>query len=221
MVQISISYAYQVPGGDLADRFGHNSNGGFSVQRRTSTNWLFGLEGGFLFGNEVVEPGIISNVINRAGQVVDQEGVMADVFLFQRGWTAFATAGKLFNWMGPNLRSGVVLKLGGGYMRHKVRVQTQQNIVPQLEDEYLEGYDRLSAGPAAMSYVGYQHLSTNRRINFSVGLEFTAGFTQPLRAFNFDTETFNSGGRIDLLTGLRVAWILPIDKSDDERFHYY
>ena len=89
-------------------------------------------------------------------------GEQADVFLYERGWTVFAMAGKLLPVIGPNPNSGLVLKVGGGYMRHKVRVQTQKNVVPQLEDEYLEGYDRLSAGPAALGYVGYQHLEQQR-----------------------------------------------------------
>lgn len=221
MVLISASYAHQLPGGDLADRYGHNSNVGLSIQRRTVHELLFGVEGSFLFGNKVTEPGVISNVLNGAGQVVDQEGVMADVFLLQRGWTAFATVGKVMHWLGPNTRSGVVLKVGGGYMRHKVRVQTQQNIVPQLEDDMLKGYDRLTAGPAVMGYIGYQYLGTRRRVNFHIGLEIMAGITQPLRAFNFDTETYNITDRLDLLSGIRLGWILPIDRSDDDRFHYY
>jgi hypothetical protein len=221
MVLISAGYAHQFPGGDLADRYGHNSNIGLSIHRRTGREILLGVEGSFLFGNKVRELGIISNVLNGAGQVVDQDGVMADVFLLQRGWTAFATVGRVLHWVGPNPRSGIVVKAGGGYMRHKVRVQTQQNIVPQLENDLLKGYDRLTAGPAALGYIGYQYLGTRRRVNFHVGLEFMAGFTQPLRAFNFDTETFNIRDRLDLLTGIRVGWILPIDRSDDQRFHYY
>lgn len=217
---VQASYAYQLPGGDLASRFGANSNLGLCAYRKLRSNFLFGFEGSFLFGNKVVEPGILRNVINSAGQVVDQEGLQADVFLYERGWTAFATAGKLFPVIGPNPNSGLVFKLGGGYMRHKVRVQTQQNVVPQLEDEYLEGYDRLCAGPAAMAYFGYHHFGNRRLVNFHVGVEVMAGFTQSLRAYNFDTEQFNIPNRFDLLSGLRVGWSLPVYRRLDDSFHY-
>jgi len=220
MVVISPSYAHQFPGGDLATRFGHNSNIGFSATRKTSGNFLFGLEGSFIFGNKVVEPGILRNVINSAGQVVDADGQMADVFLYERGWTAFATVGKILPLFGPNPNSGLMLKVGGGYMRHKVRVQTQKNVVPQLEDEYLEGYDRLCAGPAALLFVGYQHLSNRRRVNFFAGVELIAGFTQALRPYNFDTEQYNTPDRTDLLTGLRVGWSFPLYQRMDDRFRY-
>lgn len=220
LVAVQASYAHQWPGGDLASRFGANSNIGISAYRKLRSNWLLGAEGSFIFGNRVREPGILRNVINSSGQIVDQEGAMADVFLFERGWSAFGFVGRLLPVIGPNPNSGLVLKLGGGYLRHKVRVQTQQHVVPQLEDEYLEGYDRLTAGPAALAYIGYHHFGNRRLVNFHVGLEVMAGFTEPLRAFNFDTEQYNSGGRVDLLSGVRLGWSLPIYRRHDDRFHF-
>ena len=205
----------------MALRFGANSNLGICVLRKTRGNWLLAAEGGFMFGNKIVEPGILRNVINSAGQVVDQEGEMADIFLYQRGWSTFFTVGRLFPILGPNPNSGLMVKLGGGYLRHKIRVQTQKNEVPQLEDEYVEGYDRLSGGPAGLLYLGYQHIGNRRLINFHIGLELQAGLTQALRAYNFDTEQFNTAERVDLLSGLRVGWSLPIYKQRDDRFHYY
>jgi hypothetical protein len=221
LVAVNASYAQQLPGGDLAERFGSNNNVGLAAFRKLSNNITLGATGSFIFGNQVREPGILRNVINSAGQIVDREGAMADVFLFQRGWSAFATVGRIFPLFGPNPNSGLHVQLGGGYLRHKIRVQTQQNEVPQLEDEYLEGYDRLAAGPAALAYVGYQHFGNSGRINFHIGLEVMAGFTTALRAFNFDTEQFNKAQRFDLLSGLRLGWSLPIYKKKDTGFHYY
>ncbi|MCB0770364.1 MAG: hypothetical protein KDC00_08160 [Flavobacteriales bacterium] len=221
LVAVQLSYAQQFPGGDMADRFGTNSNIGVGAFNKWASGYLLGAEGSFLFGNKVVEPGILRNVINSEGQIVDVDGEQADVFLYERGWTAFAVAGKLLPVIGPNPNSGLLLKVGGGYMRHKVRVQTQKNVVPQLEDEYLEGYDRLSAGPAALAYIGYQHFGNKGRINFHLGVEVMAGFTNALRSFNFDTEQFNTNDRVDLLTGIRVGWSLPIYRKVDTGIHYY
>ncbi len=218
---VHASYAQQLPGGDLAERFGTNSNIGLGTFRKTKSNFLLGVEGSFIFGKKTKEPGILRNVINSQGQVVDVEGKQADVFLYERGWTAFAYVGKTFQLGKPNPNSGVVIKLGGGYMRHKVRIQSQKNVVPQLEDEYLHGYDRLAAGPAAIGYVGYQYFGNKGRINFNIGLEFMAGFTQALRAYNFDTEQFNRPNRVDLLSGIRAGWSLPIYRKVDTGFHYY
>lgn len=220
LVSVQVGYAHQWPGGDLSTRFRDNSNIGLGAWRKGERNWLFGLEGSFLFGNKVIEPGLLSNVINSAGQIVDKEGAMADVFLYERGWTVFAVAGKILPVLGPNPNSGVVLKAGAGFMRHKIRVQSQKNEVPQIEGDYLEGYDRLCAGPAALAYAGYQHFGKRRFINYHIGLEVMAGFTEPLRAYNFDTEQYNKGGRFDLLTGLRAGLSLPIYRKPDDNFRY-
>jgi hypothetical protein len=221
LVAVQANYAQQLPGGDMADRFGTNSNIGLGAFRKLRNNITLGAEGSFLFGNKVVEPGILRNVLNSAGQVVDAEGKMADIFLFERGWTVFGTVGRIFPLFGPNPNSGLHLKLGGGFMRHKIRVQTQKNVVPQLEGDNLEGYDRLVAGPAGLFYLGYQHFSDRGRINFHIGLEVMFGSTRALHPFNFDTEQFNKAHRSDLLSGIRAGWTLPIYRKKDTRYHYY
>lgn len=221
MVAVTASYAYQVPGGDMSLRFGNNSNVGLNTFRKNKRNFLFGVEGSFLFGNDIKEPGLLRNVINSAGQIVDNEGVMADVLLYERGWTAMAIVGKIIPVAGPNPNSGMLLKFGAGYMRHKIRIQTQKNEVAPVEGEYLEGYDRLSAGPMMSLLVGYQHFGNNRLVNFMAGFELMTGFTQPLRAFNFDTQRAETDTRFDGLMGVRVGWSLPIYKRSDDRYHYY
>lgn len=221
MTIITASYSYQVPGGDMSLRFGPNSNIGLSALYKTSGNYMLGIEGGFIFGDKVRESGLLRNMITREGQIVDQDGVMADVLLYERAYTVMGVVGKVIPVAGPNPNSGLLLKFGAGYFRHKIRIQTQKNEVPQLQDEYLKGYDRLAAGPVVMLFAGYQNLSNNRRVNFVAGFEMLAGFTQPLRAFNFDTQRAESGTRFDGLIGIRAGWSLPIYKRQDDRFHFY
>lgn len=221
MTVVSLGYAYQIPGGDMAMRFGANSNINLHAARKFSSNYLLGVEGGFIFGDKVREPGLLRNMITREGQIVDQEGRMADVLLYQRGWSAMVVGGKIIPVAGPNPNSGLMLKVGLGYLRHKIRIQTQENEVPQIQGDYLEGYDRLSAGPLAMVYVGYQNFANRGRINFHVGWEMMAAFTEPLRAFNFDIQRADSGTRFDALNGLRAGWSLPIYKKRDDRYHFW
>ncbi|MDQ3100702.1 MAG: hypothetical protein M3R08_04900 [Bacteroidota bacterium] len=220
LIAVSANYAYQIPSGDISLRFGHNHNVGLSALRKEQSNYMYGVEGGFIFGSKVIEPGFLRDMVNSQGQIVDRDGQMADVLIFERGYSIFLVGGKIIPVAGPNKNSGMLLKIGGGYMRHKIRIQTQKNDVPQLEGDYLEGYDRLAAGPAAMLYFGYQHFSNTRKINFNIGFEMQLGFTEPLRAFNFDTRTTESGRRFDGLTGIRAGWTIPIYKRIDDRFHY-
>jgi len=221
LVPVTVSYAYQVPGGAMATRFGHNSNLGLSAVVKLRSNYFLGAEGGFLFGNRVVEPGLLGGVVNSAGQVLDQDGKPATVFTYQRGYTAMAVVGRILPIVGPNPNSGLVLKLMGGYMRHKVRIETQNNTVPQLEGDYLQGYDRLAAGPAGGFAIGYQHIGNRRFVNFHVAFEMIVGVTTPLRAMNFDTGRSETGTRTDVLSGLRAGWTVPIYRRKADSFYIH
>jgi len=220
IVPITLSYAYQVPQGDMALRFGNSNSIALGAGVKFKNNYFIGAEGSMIFGNKVNESGMLSQLIADNGDIVDQDGQPSAVLLYERGWTAMITAAKVMPIVGPNPNSGILLKLGGGYMRHKVRVETQNNTVPALEGDYLKGYDRLTAGPAGLFFVGYQHLGNNRFINFMFGFEVMLGFTHHLRPYNFDNGRTDDGQRVDGLYGLRAGWILPLYRHADDRIYY-
>lgn len=219
MVQVTASYAYQVPGGTMMERFGENNNIGLGAVRKFKSNFGLGVEASFLFGNKVNEPGLLTGLLTSEQEILDKDGVPATLFLYERGYTVIGVATKLLPVAGPNPNSGLLLKLGAGYMRHKIRFETQENEVPQLEGEYLKGYDRLCAGPVLLLFAGYQHISSNRLVNFQVGFESMLGLTSPLRPYNFDEKRADEGVRNDLLNGLRVGWTLPIYRRTDDAFY--
>lgn len=210
MTMISPSYSFQIPAGDMRDRFGANSNIGVNVLVKRPSNWLFGFEGSFLFGNNVNQDNLIHGLINDDGTVTDPFGDPAQLLFFERGWTATFAFGKLIDRVGPNPNCGILIKFGFGYMQHKIRIEHQNNEIPQLEGDYLKGYDRLTGGFLMTQFLGYQHLSNNRLTNFFFGFEFSQGFTTDLRSYNIDTRSKSEGARFDALTGFRAGWTLPI-----------
>ncbi|MCB9169592.1 MAG: hypothetical protein H6597_00400 [Flavobacteriales bacterium] len=221
MVPITVSYAYQVPGADMAIRFGNNSNIGCEALVKFRSNYVVGAAGSFLFSDRVREPGLLRGVSNSYGQILDLEGQPATVLLYERGYMLLAEVGRIIRGVGPNPNCGFLLKFGGGYLRHKIRIETQNNEVPQLEGDYVKGYDRLCGGPAAMVFLGYQHIGDRRFVNFQVGFEAVLGFTNSLRAFNFDTRTQNKDKRVDALSGIRVGWTLPVYRRKATSFYFY
>ena len=106
----------------------------------------------------------------------------------------------------------------------KENPELSEIILPTLEskksDEYKKGYDRLTAGPAATQYIGYRFLDPKKRLNFSLGFEFTEGFTQNQRSYNFDTRMQDTEKRLDLLYSLKLALTVPIylKKANEEEF---
>lgn len=217
------NYAYQIPGGDMADRFGPNSVIGGGFQYKTRTNWVVGANFDFIFGNTLNDvDSLMYNLQTENGFIIDMAGNIADVSLYQRGYTLTAKVGKVIPVLSPNPNSGFYVSLSAGYLQHKIRIEVQNNNVPQLNDDYKKGYDRLTGGFTLSQFIGYMYLSDSRLLNFFGGFEFTQAWTSPLRDVYFDTmKPDPKQNRLDLLNGFKIGWIIPIFERQPEKFYYY
>jgi hypothetical protein len=219
---VTMSYAYQIPGGDLASRFGNNNNLGIGFHIKSRTQWYYGVQATFLFGSRVIsEKGFLQNLLVEEKFILDNDGFPAKFDFQERGFTVTGEFGRLFNLIGHNLNSGLLVKFGTGLMQHKIRIEHQESEINQLDDEYGKGYDRLTNGLVLNQFVGYYHMSNNRLINFTVGLEAWQGFTQSRRDLNFDTMEADTKKRNDNLVGIRAGWTLHLYKRMSDHYYYY
>lgn len=207
---ISASYALQIPLLDMAETFGINSNIGVNGGIKTAKNWQFELEGTFLFSKNIKIPTLLDPIVTSDRQIIANDGGPANIEVYERGFTGTFNVGKVFPVIGPNPNSGIIVKVGAGFIRHKIRIDNQNYVVPQLDKENLVYYDRLTLGFLTKEYVGYQHLGNNNLTNFHVGLEFMQGFTQGMRDYQIDLEGPYTDKRLDFMVGIRVGWIFPV-----------
>ncbi len=217
LLMLNFQYGIHLPGADLNDRFGVSFSAGTSFELLTQNNWLFGVQGGFHFGN-TVEEDVIASLKGSDGLIFNDDIFPADVRLRQRGLSFNAEAGKIFR-LHKQSRSGIRATVGLGFFQHKIRIQDDPlGGVASLSGAYKKGYDRLSNGFATTEFIGYQYLSKNRRINLMIGFEFTQAWTKNQRSLNFDERKRESGTRFDLLNGWRIGWTLPfyIGENPDE-----
>lgn len=216
-----LTYAFQLPAGDLAERFGENYNVGSGLQLVLPSNWILEVDGQYLFGQQVKQD-VIATLRSPEGYIFASDGGDAEVELRQRGYWIGASLGKLIGLSSANRRSGILISAGAGLLEHRIRIQDEpQVLVPALRKEYKKGYDRLSNGLALKQFIGYQHFSLNRRINFFAGFEFMQGFTESRRDWNTDEMRREVGRRLDLLYGFRLGWILPFYLGDKGDTIYY
>jgi hypothetical protein len=220
-VLVSPSFSLQFPGGDMADRFGTNSTVGVSVAIKNKKNWTFSLEGNFIFGSQIKEASIFSNLTVDGGFIVGSDGLYADIRAFQRGYTVFGNVGKIIPYKGPNPNCGIYVQAGVGFLQHKIRIEDKKNAVPSLQGDYLQGYDRLTNGLALRQFIGYAYLGNKRLVNFFGGIEFVEGFTQGRRNFNYSTGLSDTGKRFDFLMGVKLGWIMPFYKQAPDKFYTY
>lgn len=217
---VGVQYTFHVPGGDLMERFGINHGIGLKVAYKTKKNWVYGAEGNFIFGSNFKETEIFESLYGDNGEISDINGSPADVLYYMRGFNVNAIGGKLFPWFGPNKNSGLLLELGVGFIAHKIRIETQDHDVPQLEGDYLKGYDRLSSGAHLSQFLGYAHMGNKGSLNFYAGFYFMQGFTKERRKINFDTKLTDNSSRIDIQYGIRLGWMVPIYKRASKKRYY-
>ena len=145
LTAILFDYTHQFPMADLQENFGDNSSIGMSVIRKKADNWLFGFDGSYIFGSKIKAENLFDGVATENGEIINKDGLFANVLTFERGFSTFLLGGKAFTFA-ENNESGIYLLGGIGYMQHKIRIQTQEDFIPHLDDEYKKGYDRLSGG---------------------------------------------------------------------------
>lgn len=221
-VLLGVSYGGHLAGGDLKERFGNNLSPALQLDYLTEPgNWIFSLQGSFLFGSEV-KTDVLANLRTAEGFIIANDRAVADVQLRERGFYLGGSIGKLISLSSANYRSGLRIEIGAGLLQHQIRIQDDPvRTVAALTGDYRKGYDRLTNGPALREFIGYQLLSRNRRTNLFIGLELIQGFTQSRRDFDFLLQEKDTAKRMDSLAGLRIGLILPfyVGQNPDEIYY--
>lgn len=218
---IYATYAYQIPGGDVAKRFGANSAAGAGFQIKTKSNWLFGAEYNYLFGEKVKdELLILSGISTSDGFQINTDGEYADVFFAERGYSISLKAGKIFPVFGPNPNCGILLTLQPGFLQHKIKITNPNNNVPPLRGDYKKGYDEMANGFSATEFLGYYYMGNKRLVSFYAGFEFTQAFTKCRRDYNFNTMSRDTEQKYDFFYTFRVGWLIPLYKRAPAGYYY-
>ena len=216
---VSITYGYHLPTGDMAERFGLTGSAGLAFHIKDKMYRYWGGQAQYMFGNRVSEPGLLQNLYTPKGEILDNQGQPAIVFIQERGWNFFADFGHLYPIIGPNKNCGLLVYGGAGYLMHKIRIEHQSHEINGLSGDFLKGYDRLTGGPAVRGFVGYSHMSNSGRINFLIGLEAIQASTKSIRGYNYDTQEKDTQRRSDGLVGLKVGWILNLYQRAPDQFY--
>lgn len=210
-ILVNLSYSFQNPGGDLANRYGWNSAAGLGLDYLSAKNWIIGGHVDYLFGTRVKED-VLANLRNVNGDLIGNNRGIAALRLTQRGWNANFLFGKLIPFRKEKRLFGIRATAGVGILQHKIRIQQDpSSLVPQTTGDYRTGYDRLSNGLAFTEFIGIQKISTNRTINFTLGVELVQGFTKNRREWDFDKMTKDENNYIDFLLGGKFTWTIPFE----------
>ncbi len=217
-ILLHLGAGFQVPGGDLAQRFGNGGQLSGALEWLSANNLIAGVTGYFSFAQKVKEDPL--DMLRTAeGDIISNDRLVATVSLRERGYSLIGMVGKLWP-VGDGRRAGLRVTLGAGMTRHWIRIQDDSQKVTQLTGDYRKGYDRLTGGLALHQFIGWQSLSGSRRVNWLVGVDLQQGLTRSLRDWDFASMGPITGRRADLRWGVRIGWTLPFYAQKAEQIYY-
>jgi len=213
----------QIPGADLANRFGVAYLMGLSLDYKFGKNWYVGGEGGLLFGTTVKESNHLEHTLAQNGMVITDEGYLDEVNLNLRGGIAKVNFGKSIFFKAEKPSNGMLFKMGVGYMQHKILIDVNKKNTPQLTGQYAKGYDRFSNGILLSQYIGLIRLEKGKFVNVTLGFEITEGFTHNARPYDFYLQEKLTEKRVDMMYGIKFTWMIPvyIGKSSSSQYYTY
>ena len=218
---LTVSYGLYFPGGDLADRFGLTNYIGLTFTIKTENNMTFGINGGMYFGNDVKEKdNLLHEMRTNNGDILDDNVKLSEVHFLERGFQVTGQVGKIFHVGKTNPNSGIYLNLGLGYSSNWIRIENQENNIPQLTKETKKYYDQRVAGILLTEYIGYSYFSNKGLANFTAGLEFMQGFNSDFRTYNIDAKSEIDNSYLDLYFGIRIGWSILFRKTMSEAYYY-
>jgi len=218
---ITFGYTHQLPIGELSDRFGYNSYLGFSYFQEKESNLFFGIEGGYLFSNNVKDATIFDNITTSTGAIIGADGTYANINLMERGFDAHVFIGYAHHLKENNL-SGFYFSGGLGFLQHQIFINTKNQNIPQLDEDYKKGYDRLTNGISTKWETSYKFYSKNGKFQIFAGVNITIAYTKNRRLYLFEKMEYTPNiSSWDNLLGINSGIIIPIHRNNEEEFHYY
>ncbi len=214
-------WSHQYLSGDLSDRFYNFNSIGLSALYKTKSNFQFGLEYDWYFGDKVKDSSIFFGITGPSGFIIDQNGDFSVIRMRVKGNYLTANFGYLLAIDKTTPNSGIFFSVGTGFMQHKIDIFSSEITIPQINDEYEAGYDRLAYGFASKQYIGYQYLVDHNRFHLKAGVEFNQGFTKGRRSWNYSTNSPGTENRFDQTIALKFGIIVPVytkDAADEEFF---
>lgn len=219
---VAITYGSNWSGGDLLKKYGYLNHLGFLAGYKTKKNVFIGLDGNFIFGRDIRITGLFDGLKDSYGNITDINGDIATILLFSRGFNTNITFGKILPVFSPNANSGIFLQGGFGLLAHKIRIESNSQVIPSLELDYKKGYDRLCMGPNIHEFIGYSFMANRGVFNFYGGFYAQQGFTKNMRTIFFDQPDVpvSKKTQIDLQFGLKIGWLIPIYKRLPKDYYY-
>lgn len=217
-----IGYAMVIPGQDWAERYGTSHSIALEAGLQFPNRLVFSVEGGYLFGNNIIEEGILAPLRTSAGLIINDAGTLSDVAINLDGFYASVLGGVVLPVIPSHTpNSGIFIQAGPSFLQHKLRFNLQGESVSALAGNSKRGFDRLTQGWGLKGRIGYQLYSKTGFINLSLGISYAIYQSTNQRGINYDTGEITGGEVTDSALGVFLSWNLLFYKRAPNKVYYY
>lgn len=222
-----------ISGGNMKDLYGSPYlNFAIEGSYKTQSGWMTNLDADLWFGlssdNLRQREVRYSNIFLPGNFTLSWGGYDGNVTAYNRGLAIRPGIGKIIRVSPQNPNSGVLLKVGGGWMMQKTvfNQDFDQAPVPQLKDDYAKLYDHMRNGIILTESIGLIYMSNYLTyINLKLTFDISQCWSWSSRAYQID-ELMGLNGKdesryFDLIYGFKLTWMFPFTGKPTYDYYYY
>ena len=226
---IGFNFGLWVPQGAMSDMFKSPMlDFGVSALYKTKTNWLFGIEGSFFFGNDNLKnrKERLQSIYTNEGTVIGTGGSDAGVEAFNRGLVGMLQLGKIMPVIKDNPNSGLFVLFGAGVAQNQIVYMPSLEEAPQISEEYAKLYDHQQRGPVISERIGFWYMNDKKTyLNINISFEFTQMWLKSTRNYVIDDymgiRGKDNNKYFSHIYGIKFSWMVPLEGKTTQEYYYY
>tara|TARA_B100000989_G_scaffold48193_1_gene31432 strand:+ start:4897 stop:5622 length:726 start_codon:yes stop_codon:yes gene_type:complete len=217
---ININYRYLIPQFETKKLYGSSSSLGLEYNKNLKS-YFYSVDCNYEFGNKINDSLVLENITTNNNQIISSDGSFANILLYKRGFFSHVSIGKIIK-SGKSKKTGFYPSFGIGYSQSKILIETRNQYIPFLNDEYKKGYDKKRGGFSTKLGLDFRYFNRKNNWKFIVGSELIHCLNKNYRRYFYSDQSFsNNNLKNDLLFSLKFGLIIQVNRTNNEKFHYF
>jgi len=212
-VSLHLGSGYQVNAGTWSHRYPGTAIFDLGAEYQHKEKWLIGFNYMPYTGRTINTDSLYGGIVGPSQNLFDINGNPAVIRTYLRGYNACLVAGRMWALRESTLsnpRTWTLSMVGGlGYMEHYTKFQFDKGRLPQLENDFTQGYDGYRKGMCFSEQFRIQYINPDV-LSFYVGLGANQGMTHATRDWDFGTFSAPKAKQLDLGFNITGGLIIPI-----------
>ena len=212
-VSIHLGSGYQDNAGNWAQRYAGTALFDLGAEYQHKEKWLIGFSYSPYTGRTINTDSLYGGIVGPSQNLYDINGNPAVIRTYLRGYNACLVAGRMWAIRESSLSNPrtwtMSVVVGAGRIEHYTKFQFDKGRLPQLENDYTQGYDGYRKGFCFSQQFRMQYMNPEA-LSFYVGVGTNQGITKATRDWDFGTFRASKVTQFDLGLNFTGGLIIPI-----------